>query len=254
MSENLFLETTIQVEKIFAEKDKREVLLSFLSKSKKKCTSNYVLDQFKATFVNASVLFHRLLIDSPDVHTALKRAEIYTEGRLKKMLSIFYALCDEVGYNKQDVIDRLEIYIEGGLIDEFLSGVDDFVDETKCCRVRNEPFKKGRGYEMSVSCNKQNPPGCSINEFWKKNKSLLAKIANSLNTDSDKTELEKVKEVARKVYDTADLPFGNNCSVHLSDTIIAIEAPASSKIFTTNEKHFAPICAAIDKKHLKWPK
>ena len=60
-------------------------------------------------------------------------------------------------------------------------------------------------------------------------------------------ELKRVEETVEKILSKKDDPYGNNCRT-LGDTIIALEAPKESLIFTTNIKDFEPICNKIGKK------
>ncbi len=113
----LFLETTIQGEKIFAERARREYIRKNLE-DKKVCTSAFVLNQFKKTFLNSVIYYHTLLIDSPDPQTALRRATRYSERIHKRITQIYATLCDEEKNDREAILERLEMWIEDVLMIE----------------------------------------------------------------------------------------------------------------------------------------
>ncbi|MBI5235235.1 MAG: hypothetical protein HY886_03180 [Deltaproteobacteria bacterium] len=243
--EVLFLETTIQADSIFGERVCAERIRRNL-KGKRVCSSIFVLNEFKKTFLNAVILYYNLLVDSPDTHTALRRADKYQNRLHKRITKVYVKICDEVGHDKAAVLEWLESWIEDDLMMEFHANIEgEVVNKTACCRVDAEPVRQGNKYELKIACAKDNPPSCAIEIFWKKHKKELHALASATSLSKDK-ELSEIPRVAAVIKDGKDMPYGNNCHVVLSDAVIAIEAPEGGQIYTTNRKHFEPICDVIE--------
>lgn len=244
----LFLETTIQANRIFGENDLADKIERNLN-GKRVCTSIFVMNEFKKTFLEAVICYYNLLVDSPDTHTALRRVTKSYSNRLpKRVIHVYAKVCDEVGYDKEAILERLEAWIEDDLMIEFHENVEEpIVNKTACCRV-GEPVKKGNKYELKIACAKDDPPPCKIENFWKEHKGELHRLASA--TSFEDSELNKVRDAAVVIKKGTDKPYGNNCHVHLSDAVIAIESPNGSQIYTTNKKHFEPICKVIENREV----
>lgn len=242
----LFLETTIHGDKIFGEKALQEKIQENLT-GRRVCTSEFVLNEFKNTFLKSAIFYHELLVDSPSTHRALDRATRYSERVHKRITKIFAKLCDEAGHNKDTVLERLEMLIEDGFMPEFFINAEEpIINETECMWVGGEPVRTGNRYKLEVYCRKNKPPSCGIESFWNKHKKELDLLSESeiFSRTSDK-QLSKLCEVAKKIKDKTDSPYGQNCHIHLSDAVIAVEAMKGSHIYTTNKKHFEPICKVL---------
>lgn len=242
----VFLETTIQGERIFAEKYKKDAIKKNL-KNQTVCTSGFVLNQFKKTFLYSAICFYNLLIDSENPHTALRRSSKYSERIHKRISQVFATLCDEEKNDKESAVERLETWIEDGLMIEFLEGIEEpIIDKTSCKWVSGDPVKVANRYEIAICCRKDRPPACNIERFWNEHNKELDSLASAVDLSKDKDrELKKINTIAKQIRDGFDRPFGLNCTVYLSDALIAVEAPKGSEIYTTNKKHFEPICAII---------
>lgn len=242
----LFLETTIQGNRIFGGKSLAEKIKRNLN-GKRVCTSIFVLNEFKKTFLNAVICYYNLLVDSPDTQTALRRAVRYPERAHKRIAQVYATLCDKGGHDKEVVLECLESWIDDGLMIEFHESIEEpIVNKTSCRWVDGEPVKKGNIYYLKISCTKSDPPPCNIENFWKEHKKELHRLAAA--TSFKDSELSKVRDVAALIKKDKDSPYGENCHVHLSDAVIAIESPKRSQIYTTNKKHFEPICEVLKTK------
>ncbi len=239
----LFLETTIQGNRIFGETVLAEKIQRNLE-DKSVCTSIFVLNEFKKTFLNAVICYYNLLVDSPDTQTALRRSAKYPERAYKRMAQVYATLCDKCGYDKETALENLESWIEDGLMIEFHESIEELIENKTSCRwVDGEPVKKDNIYYLKISCTKSDPPPCNIENFWKEHGTELHCLATEISFKD--TELSKMRNVANLIKNDKDSPYGNNCHVHLSDAVIAIECPEGSQIYTTNKKHFEPICKVL---------
>src|SRR3989338_9320470 len=111
----LFLETTIQGERIFGEIARKNQIQRNLN-GKKVCSSTFVLNQFQNTFLSSAIDYYNLLVDSENPHTALRRSTKYRERIHKRITQIFATLCDEVENDNDAALERLETWITDGLM------------------------------------------------------------------------------------------------------------------------------------------
>ena len=239
----IFMETTIQADKFLGKDEKKKFILN-TCKGKELISSTYVLGEFKSNFLKDAVGLYNLVYDSKDLGEALIRFEEYYSKRVNNRMSkLLGNLISEFEvYEKEEVLDRLEIFIEDTLIRRFKRGIDKFlVDNTKCIRCLAKPEKRDGVWKIDVRCRKSPKPKCNINDF------LISDNINDMQKLMDlPSDFNKVTNIIDKVINNLDKPYGNNCRT-LGDTIIALEAPNDSAIFTTNKKDYEPICTIIGK-------
>jgi hypothetical protein len=238
----LFLDTTIQADKFLANKDKKAYIKE-ICKDKKLISSTYVLGEFKSTFVKDAILLYNLINDCETVGEAVKRFENHYKSRVaSRMAKLFGNLLEECENNKEEILDRLDIYIEDLLVKRFNDGIEKIlINTTKCSRAFSKPLKEGGVWEIDVSCRQTPPPKCNIEFFLLEDKIYELKKLIHLPDD-----FIKLKEVLKEICDNNALPFGNNCRT-LGDAIIIIEVPDDAKVFSTNIKDFKPICELLNR-------
>jgi hypothetical protein len=242
----LFLETTIHGERVFGARHRKEAIRANVV-GKAIGSSTCVLGEFIGTFVKDAAVFRNLLVDSPSTDEAIKRAQNYpyTSRQTARMMYVLAEMAKDAGYEKDDLLDHLEILIEWGLVDRFFEGLIFLSVATGCTKaqahfVKNEETQVYR--PEGLSCSKSQPPQCSIESFLSGNRELLQRIVAGVNNP----DLNEMLGVARSLLDSADVPFGRNCQ-KLKDVLIALESPSDCQIYTTNLRHFEPICAALEK-------
>ncbi|ODM27098.1 hypothetical protein A7W90_13235 [Clostridium sp. Bc-iso-3] len=241
--ETLFMETTVQADKFLGKRQVKNNIRN-LCKGKKLISSTYVLGEFKSNFLKDATSLYNLVKDSFDIGEAIIRfSEVYSKRISSRMGKLFGNLVREYGLeNKEELLDTLEFYIEDLLIKRFKEDIDKIlIDTTKCARCLAKPQKEDGVWRVNVSCTKKPKPNCNVKEF------LVNDNIDSLKKITQLPDhMKSVEEVICRIIKNEDLPYGNNCRT-LGDTIIAIEAPKESIIFTTNKKDFEPICEKIDK-------
>lgn len=241
--EILFMETTVQADKFLGKRTKKQYIAG-VCRDKHLISSTYVLGEFKSNFLKDMTALYNLVADSDDIRDAMIRFEETFSKRISnRMNKLFANIIAECGIDdKEEILEMIEMYIENILIKRFKQGINKIlIDDTKCCRSLAVPKKVDGVWTIDVKCSKKMKPKCRIKEF------LLIKNTNNIKKISSMPkELKKVEDTVRKILDEKDLPYGNNCRT-LGDTIIALEAPEDSRIFTTNIRDFKPICAKIGK-------
>jgi len=208
-----------------------------------------VWHEFQCTFLRDAVLFHKLLSEEGwDLCAALRRAAHYpVQGRKHARVRQVLAQLLEQPWpaSPDDVRDRLECLIEGGLELRFSWGLrrDETVDDTHCAHAGDPPRREGESYRFSPRCRATDPPKCAIERFWAEREPALGAIADRRATLPP--DLQGVADVAARVLEGTTSARGQNCYVHLSDCVIAAEAPPEDQVVTTNVGHFRPICQLL---------
>jgi hypothetical protein len=241
--EIVFMETTAQADK-FLGIEKKKQYIKDLCAGKKIVSSTYVLGEFKANFLKDATTLYNLVYDSDTLGEAIIRFEETYSSRInKRMNKLFGNIINELdSKDKNEVLDRLEIYIEDILIKRFKTGVDKvLINNTDCLRSIAIPQKVSNVWKLDVKCSQKPIPKCKINEFLlKENIDELKKITTL------PCELSKVENTIGELCNNTKKPYGNNCRT-LGDVIISLESPKDSCILTSNKKDFEPICNCLNK-------
>jgi hypothetical protein len=255
----LFLDTSTQIAREWHSHPSRDDVREQLAGSKLYC-SRYVKCQYKATLLQAIIKLHNLRLRSEDLLEAIQKA---TEGRYSeeaggKLTAGVLVLIIDIAYwisqhykTFDEQVGRLRDLIEDGWEVLFEDGLElPVIDETSCVYAEGDPIKGGSGaYKpVRISCTKDKPPGCGIQQFWNDHGIQLEALAkmdiNSIEAKlKDAKELQRVKEHTEAITRN-DSPYGMRCTVFLSDAVICIESmhcPEHVVVHSINRKHFLPL-------------
>jgi hypothetical protein len=256
----LFLETTIQIERIVGDFTRQRALRAELA-NYRLVTSTYVLGEYLRTLVKDAVQLHRLVAQQPyldEVITYLgqhinKREASRMMLMLGSMLRIGRTI--ELKHDTQarlDLLDRLARYIELSLLSHFMVGIDEVLDSTQCGLARERPqvypiFSGNTpSYRLRAQCVRQ-VRECDLAERMEQWQPELKAVAAGLAFETDPI-LVRMGQLAQQIVDKPVLARGRNCTWHLGDLVIALELPAALPLYTTNRRHFAPLLAILGKK------
>jgi hypothetical protein len=240
-----FLDTSVIVSKNFEKEDVKRRIEKKLSNLLKR-TSTYVVMELKRRILRDLMYLHSILLEEKTVGDAQRRlAKISRSKRqLKMCLLIFAQISDISAKDRDEALIRLENMIRVG-IRLYLHDIDVFESGTRCELAHRIPIKTDAGsYDFF-------PPWyctrtiiqCRIDDFIKQNYPQLKSILNCLPRDPEWANYIKL---LKKIYANPALARGNNCMV-LGDTIIILDAPHDSGIYSTNKKDFGPICKCLNK-------
>jgi len=255
----VFLETTIQITRRSGDLERKEKIEKFIIQYQKRITSSYVKMEFKRRYIGDLVYLFNLISDADnfcDVYDKLKILPPVQHRRISGILGSFGHFFLDIKDNKttQSIGDYL---LEAGYIffknaielswQDFDKNIDNILDETDCLNAKSGPVLKKARFYNQLSC-KQNGKVCKMKEFVLKNREFLKKIYDKLshieNLDDEQKKTKGIVEGALKY--PQNMANYKNCS-SCGDVIISLECPEDTEIFTTNTKHFSPICEAIGK-------
>jgi len=236
MAASLYLDTTAFADLVFGDKKTRTDLSNLLSGSEV-VSSQYVREQFKATFLRAVVQVFNNLSDTRNIVEVLRNTDSYkvfnTPGSGVKARKILTTLLETTLNDVDDKLATLERWIEGELL-ELVNSVAKIRPGSGCCLCEPErPHRdENNVYRFKRMCNKEDPRPCTIENVWKQQ----TKALDSLSTAAMPKHLAPLKSAASKAYKDYKDARGENCFVHLSDAVIVAESDPNSVILTTNLK------------------
>ncbi len=249
MNNKLFLETSIQIKKIFGKE--RESILKFM-RDKKTITSTYVLMEFNRRILKDCTHLHLILMEEEtpdDVFRRLSDLKIY-EHRRASICNLILAELSEGGkLEKEKAITRLERLIEYQLKHQFFYGIKSIINETKCELANEIVMEENDNYFLNTGC-RRGKMKCEIETFVEKNKKEFENILNGLKVNGDfKNACNSLQEILKEPKKA----MGKNCNRIPGDCIISVETPEDYKILTTDH-HYESICKCINKDPLLFQK
>jgi hypothetical protein len=250
----VLFDTTAIGERAFGE-PRRQLQIENLISTRKAIVATYVREQYKATFVRSIILCHNRFVDrsrgEPDTPEGLLRA---TGGVLADLESFTFAKPREAARARKvissllksartirSLLNTLERLIEMESETMFVGMASS--DATGCCLCDPKPIRDDAGlYALKKSCRANPPRPCSIDEFWSSRKDELVAISR---ISTKNPHVSQAQRAAHYVINKSAKPRGNNCTVHLSDAVIASESPPSTSVATTDVDDFTELTNAI---------
>ncbi len=247
MAESLpiFLDTTIQIERLTGVRARRAQLTAQLA-GKEVSTSAYVLGEFLRALVKDCITLYTLVsqnvyLDDVEVQIANR----FNKREASRCLLLWASLHRARVYGREKVLCTLRSYIEYGLVQAFMAGVDQVSDATGCGLAQERPQRVEGTYRLRVQC-RRDVKECRLEEWLALHSSVLDSIPPYLRA-SGESALIKIGELLDEFPHTPEIAWGRNCTWYLGDLVIALECPANAALYTTNRRHFELLCARLGK-------
>ena len=264
-SSKLFLETTIQIDRFSSDTNKKEKINKQIAHSSQTLSSTYVKMEFKRRFIQDLVyLYNEALLGAktfPDVFFRIdKLRSDYHKRKIKGMIASFHGFFSDIedkeltGPSGRILLEKSIIYFKSlieNTWEDFNRDIDKILNGTDCYNAKTGPTLTGEKFDnRSKTCKKEDIK-CKIVEFFRrKRESFLTiyKKLSQLNCLDD--EQQKVRNILEKAIAYPEIMADRKNCWNCGDAIIAVESPSDAVLFTTNIKHFEPICSEIKKKCL----
>lgn len=256
----LFLDTTIQIERVVSPAQRRSQLQATLIPYRL-ITSTYVLGEFLRTLIKDAIQLHQRIAQYTHLDEVITDLGQHPNKRqASRMLLILGTLLRSNrtaqstfdAQTRLQVQDRLARYIDFGLLDHFLAGIDEIIDGTQCGLARERPsavlYADGNPfvYQLRSQC-VRHVRECDLAEQLQSWRPELAALADGLAHEHDPALL-RMGALAQQISADPMLARGRNCTWYLGDLIIALALPADVPLYTTNLRHFTPLLAILGKK------
>lgn len=236
---DILLDTTIQIDRIFKRKRRKEIEKVI---SDYNCgSSTYVLGEFKSNIIKDFVTLYNIMeieenltgvrdnINDTVFNRSYQRVRYILDDLCKQFDGDFDLIKAEI----RTYPERLERRFSYGLKSPLFN-------ETNCHRaVAQVDFSGDKAVIPGVNC-KKTDDFCNSCEFWEKYKHYVDGL-------EDEAGLQEKAKSALLDIKINDKPLKGNICKSLGDCIISLEAlqTTEKKVFTTNVKDFKPICDYI---------
>ena len=240
-----FWDTTIQIERVTAT-NKRQAEIADALTGVQVITSTYVLGEYLRTLVKDALLLYNLVHTtehSYDVETQI--ANLLNKRSASRCLLLWASLHRAGIYERTRLLLTLDGYIDYGLVARFMTGIDELLDTTDCGLAKERPTITDEAYQLRTQCT-QPVKECSLAELLTTHQAELKVLADGLKGHSDQV-LARMSDLCTLLLDDPHVARGRNCTWYLGDLVIALELPSDAAIYTTNHRHFEPLCKLLDK-------
>jgi hypothetical protein len=256
---NIFIETSIQIERILGRIARKEQIRETLEGAKVS-TSSYVWMEFRRTALQAmAYLLTIIRLMQQEGETYIRFSELmkrvaagtaigYSRRVLQRVLLAYGYILETFPRSPvraTTLIDYLEFNIEHVIPARFFQGINEVIKNTDCDLVRpNVPV--GDYFHNRLSCNAATAQ-CSLVYFLVRHRSELLALEHALAQAEPNQINPSTLAALRRVNKDVTKAKGERTCWALSDVIIALEAPDDALIYTT-DNHFDVICAALGKR------
>lgn len=233
----VFLETTIQIDKVIGEQDTRDTIRHNLDK-RVACTCGHVLAEYKKTLVKDAITFRNLLLTSPDVSTAVIRfGSRYSRSRkYPRVINLLENLGRD--QDKYNTLARLESFIDWQAEDHFWESIEPSlcVDNIKCPRQHWQPSKDPTGqYDTEgLRCLKGTSTKCAVSEFIQQKAVATGQLIKSGQT-SARPSIVNAAALFKRILSKTDVPYGEKNCYALSDALIVLEALPEHDVYSHDQ-------------------
>ncbi|UCH93494.1 MAG: hypothetical protein JSV88_24925 [Candidatus Aminicenantes bacterium] len=264
-SSKLFLETTIQIDRFSADTNKKEKINKQIAQSSQALSSTYVKMEFKRRFIQDVVYLYNEALSGattfPDVFFRIdKLRSDYHKRKIKGIIASFHGFFSDIedeelhGPSGRSLLEKAVIYFKSlieNAWEDFSRDIDKILNGTDCYNAKIGPTLTGEKFDNRSKRCKKGDIKCKIVEFFMRNRESFIKIYRKLShLDCLDDEQQKVKNILEKAIKYPEMMADRKNCWNCGDAIIAVESPSDAILFTTNIKHFEPICSEIKKKCL----
>ncbi len=138
-----------------------------------------------------------------------------------------------------------DLGIEYALINRLMLGIAELLDTTACGLARERPLLHGDIYRLRTQCTRQ-VKECILTERLLEHRSAIQLLAVGLRNHAEPA-LARLGDLCERILAEPDVARGRNCTWWLGDLVIALEMPAHAPLYTTNRRHFEPLCQLLGK-------
>lgn len=256
----LFLETTIQIDRFSADRDKTDKINKMVSQSGEILSSTYVKMEYRRRLVQDLVyLFNEALLDAETFADVFLRIDkLHSDYHKRKIKGMIAGFCRFFSDIKEDEISKplgkgllekaIKYFRQTVFItwDVFEKDIDTLLNETDCHHAKTGPILKGEKFDNRMQRCKKSNVRCKIIDFFIQNKEAFKKIYEKISQLNclDKEQQKNKNVLAKALKNPQIIADQQNCW-NCGDPIIAVESPDDAVLLTTNLKHFEPICSSI---------
>lgn len=245
--QRVFLETTIQIQRLLYGGEERRKIDQVLAPYEV-LTSTYVWMEVQRTIgQDYQYLIDLLLTKRPTTFAQLLRLiggseSLYSLRSTRRILHIVTQLLEELKtttLNPLATAYRLQEERRWLLHHEFFANVQQVLDVTHCDLVQ-PTYRVATGGRMSC---RRTTAQCNLPALLRQSTDSIQQLHNAVETLSALDA--KTKRALAAIQSDFNLAKGEQNCWALADLIIVLECPTVAALWTTNVRHFAPLCQAL---------
>lgn len=242
----LFLETTIQIERIFGTRFRRLQLATELQRYHL-ITSQYVYGEYLRTVVKSAVALHHLAVNHNQLDDLLVRVGQHVNKRESSRMMLLLAMMmrSDNRHSPNAIKDQLAQFIQITAHNHFWHGIDKRIDVTMCGLALEQPARQKAIYYLRTQC-VRTIRECDLAEQMTAWRPQLRVLAEGLRYEKD-ASLQRMGDLAAQIIDDPIKARGRNCTWYLGDMVIALSLPEDVPLYTTNRRHFEPLLSLLGK-------
>ncbi|MCE7986232.1 MAG: hypothetical protein DYG89_34075 [Caldilinea sp. CFX5] len=249
MSPTYYLDTTIQLSKLFAPASVRQTIHQRIQEHS--CVASSYARMEYLRWLEPCVAMHQLLQEeiAHNRTTALSEVQariLLAHGRNQnKMLSIMTWLLRAYSPDARVLLVYLKTLIEYEFHEIFTQGIELLPDPIACPLMDLRAIPETAGYRLEPNlAYRRGAMPCHIVDFLQGHRRALQELSTAL-----RETYPQMAEACGRVLENPTDAQGNTCKT-LGDVIIALQTPADAVLWTTDAS-FDLICPVIGIPHLR---
>lgn len=249
MSTIYYLDTTIQLSKLFAPSSVRHAIKERMTEYPCVVSSYARMEYLR--WLEPCVAVHQLLQEeiAHNRTTALSEVQariLLAHGRNQnKMLSILTWLLRVYSPDARMLLFYVKTLIEYEFHEAFTQGVDLLPDPIACPLMDLHAIVQGTGYRLEPNlAYRRGAMPCHIVDFLQEHRNALQELSVALHE-----KYPQMADACRRVLAAPTDAQGNTCKT-LGDVIIALQTPVDTVLWTTDAS-FDVICPVLGITHLR---
>lgn len=253
----LFLESTALIDLCFKSQQIQDNVRSHIKNYSELVTSQYVIYEINRGYLrNLVLLYNRSIglerLDELIDYIKSRGFSSHATSTYLESVSLFLKSI-ATAETQETLLVRYKAYLQGQIRRSFRKlqkSVDHIVDEVGCRVIKAPDFEERIGFIQNLdTCLCGKVKKCGIKLYFSKHQTSFNKLRSDLNTlISPDAETQKRIRALRLMGRNPTKDFEHGACYSVGDAIIAHEAPTSSSILTSNEKHYGPIADSLGKK------
>lgn len=257
MKKKVFIETTIQIRRLFGGTEERQRIEALLA-DKYVVTSAYVFMEFRRTILQDFSLLRSIIqhgdkkefesLSFSDILRMIAQCRTVLSSRALRRLLLVLASLDELfvsgSVSSRELVKLLTFQISYFEYEGFFDIIDEVVNYTDCDLAKiTTPL--GDKISSRLSCNATKAQ-CQLAHFLSAHREELRRIKNAIENAPSKIKDARALTALQRIDADVSLVLGERTCWAIGDAIIALEAPADALIFSY-DPHFEVICDGLKK-------
>ncbi|MEM7533922.1 MAG: hypothetical protein AAF639_17195 [Chloroflexota bacterium] len=247
---NVFLDTSIQIERFMGPNRKRAAIEEVLADSQTQfITSNYVFMEFQRSVLSNHVTVYNEILAHDDWEMVAYAIRSGQQGFRPRALG----QCFQILTKALDICERdrqrsrafLQFHITIDLPRRFWRNVMKLPDPVVCDLVQHGVRHQTNGsYQIADTCRKATA-ACHLPDFMTQNRTKLQTISDYLSTHPNVIKnQERVQQLIRTTITTPRSVLGQSVCWPLGDIIIALHVPDGAALWTL-DADYEPLADAL---------